>query len=239
MTFDSDDQFLVSTFESIVASLPVDVVEEAKLNGSYYDFHIKTKEYIIVPNAINFTFKYMHLIQQATPEYWEKVSRGWAKLISPTFHGPQDENAKNKIILEFDRIYSSDHYDIMPPILKKDEQFTYFKNLEDEATKIDATMMAGFKFSKLYEKGVEHIWNDDVTLYIFPRNDVSFYGMVHGKLTMLYPKWNSYCWAVELPKFITDTSTTPKIVKFKQFDIDDEQETIRLMLGAPSKDLFK
>lgn len=210
MTFASDDQFLVPVFESIVASLPPEYIEEAKLNGSYYDFHIKTTDYIIIPNAINFTFKYMHLIKQSSPEYWANVSKGWAKLISPTFYGPDDAPAKANIIAEFDRIYNSDHFNVMPPVVKKDEQFTYFKNLEDQATELETTMMTAFRFSKLYEAGVAHTWNDDVTLYVFPRNDVSLYGTVNGKLTMLYPKWNAYGWATELPKFITNTQEIPK-----------------------------
>ena len=239
MTFDIDNQFLVPTFENIVAALPTELVEESKHNGSYYDFHIKTVDYIIVPKNINFTFKYMHLIQQYSPEYWANVTKGWSRLISPNFGDTFNDQARAQMNATFDNCYNSDYYNIMPPIVKQDEQFIYFKNLEAEATELDTTIKTAFQFSKLYESKAEHRWDDQVTLYIFPVNDVSFYGMVNGKLTMVYPKWNSFLWSVELPKYITNTTEIPKIVKFKQFDISTEQETIRLMNGALSKDLFK
>lgn len=237
--FDLDDLFLVETFEDIVSALPKEYIYEAKINGSYYDFHIKTTEYIIVPLSINFTFKYVHLIKQYSPDYWDKLTRGWSKLISPLFGDPQDSYAKSKINLVFDNIYSSDHYNIMPPVIKKDDTFVYFKNLESVSTPLNLSVLAAYKFSKLYSNPVEHQWNEHVNVYVFPVNDISFYGMVDNRLTMLYPKWNSHRWSSELPKFIVDTRNLSSIVKFKPFNIYNEQETIRLMNGAPDKEFFK
>lgn len=239
MKFDHDDEFLVSTFEHIIQSLPQETIDVAKRNGSYYDFHIKTDDHIIVPKAINFTFKYVHLIKEHDPEYWEKLLRGWDKLISPQFGDPLDTVAVTRINEAFDRVYANDQYGIMPPIEHQDDEFIYFKNLESVATPVTVSVTAAYQFSKLYEHPVVHQWNEYVNVFIFPVNNMRFYGMVNGKLTMLYPKWNAHRWSIEMPKFIIDTRNLNKIIKFKQFDINQEQETIRIMNGAPSREVFK
>jgi hypothetical protein len=237
--FDLDDQFLVKTFENIVCHLPESLIRESKANGSYYDFHIKTSEFIIVPHAMNFTFKYVHLIKDNDPEYWSRLIKGWDKLISPNFGDPLDILNKTSANLSFDDTYNHDAYGIMPPLLHRDDHFMYFKNLETEAEPLSLTMTTAFKFSKLYSDPVIHKWNDYVNIYIFPVNNIGFYGLVNNKLTMLYPKWNSYRWSIELPKFIVDSKNLGCILKFKQFDIDAEQETIRIMNGALDKEIFR
>jgi glycosyltransferase involved in cell wall biosynthesis len=239
MAFDHDDQFLVSTFESIIQALPPDLIEQGKSNGSYYDFHIKTEEYIIVPKHMNFTFKYVHLIKQHDPEYWERLLKGWDKLISPLFGDPLDPIPVNKINATFDQVYTNNMYGIMPPVEREDDDFIYFKNLESVATPLTVSVTAAAKFAKLYENPVEHQWNEHVKVYVFPVNNTRFYGMVNGELKMLYPKWNAHRWSTELPKFIIDTRDLNKIMKFKQFDINQEQETIRIMNGAAAREVFK
>ena len=239
MAFDHDDGFLVSTFENIIQALPQELIDQGKLNGSYYDFHIKTDEYIIVPRSMNFTFKYVHLIKQHDPEYWDKLLKGWDKLISPLFGDPLDPIAVKSINEKFDQVYAADMYGIMPPIAKQDNEFIYFKNLESVAKPVPVSVTAAYQFSKLYETPVEHQWNEYVKVYVFPVNNTRFYGIVDGKLTMLYPKWNAHRWSIEVPKFIIDTRDLNKIIKFKQFDINTEQETIRIMNGAPAREIFK
>jgi hypothetical protein len=237
--FDNDDLFLVKTFEDIVQSLPAELILAAKANGSYYDFHIKTDEHIIVPKAINFTFKYVHLIKEHDPEYWEKLLLGWKHIISPMFGDPLDDTNRHRINAVFDNIYSQDIYGIMPPLEYATDEFLYFSNLEKVAKPVTMSAMSAHRFLKLYSNPVEHMWNEHVKTYIFPVNNVRFYGIVNDKLVLLYPKWNAHRWSPELPKFIIDTRDLNKIIKFHPFNIDEEQNTIRIMNGSAKKEVFR
>lgn len=237
--FDHDDMFLVKTYENIVSVLPHDVIECAKANSSYYDFHIKTPEHIIVPKNINFTFKYLHLIKEDNPEYWQKLIKGWNTVISPNFGDPLDIDCRKQINDHFDQLVSTDYFNILPPILNEDDNFFYFKNLETEATEVPMSITSASRFRRLYDEPVVHKWNEHVNVFLFPVNNTCFYGLVNGRLTMLYPKWNSFRWSYEMPKFIINTLNPNKIFKFKEFDVDKEQVSIRMMNGMPEKELFR
>lgn len=236
--FDHDDAFLVNTYESIVSNLPDDVINTAKSNRSYYDFHIKTAEHIIVPRHINFTFKYLHLIKEDNPEYWNKLLKGWNTVISPNFGDPLDPANKRAINDHFDKLLAEDYFDILPPLVDQDDTFLYFKNLEREAKEVTMSITSASLFHKLYDEPVVHKWNEEVNVFLFPVNNTCFYGLVNNRLTMLYPKWNAFRWSYEMPKFIINTQHPSKIVKFKNFDVETEQISIRMMNGMPKKELF-
>lgn len=237
--FDPDNMFLVDTFEAIVATLPTELIAEAQQNGSYYNFHIKTKDVIMVPRAINFAFKHLHLIKQHSPEYWEHVIRSWNSIVTPDFGDPLEPVKREGMIRTFEDVYYNDPYGIMPPVVQLTDDFIIFQNLEEIAKPLEMGVLAAHKISQLYQNVVTHQWNDTTTLYVFPVNNTSFYGTIDGKLVLVYPVWDAYRWSFEIPKFICDTRHLSKIIKFKPFDINQEQESIRRMNGAPDKKLFQ
>lgn len=237
--FDPDNAFLVETFEQLVSNLPASMLDEARQNGSYYNFHIKTDNEIIVPRQINFVFKYLHLVKQHSPDYWEKVVRSWNSILTPTFGDPLDPDRRSCLISTFDAVYDNDHYGIMPAVVDKNDDFTVFENIENKVDDVELSMSSALKFMQLYNNTAEHQWNPDTKVYVFPANNVMFYGLLDGKLKLVYPVWDAFRWSFEYPKFICDTRHLTKIIKFKPFNIDNEQESIRRMNGSPDKQLFR
>ena len=238
MNFDSDNLFLVKEFEKSIAGLPKNIIDEAKSNGSYYNFYCKTSTHIIVPKDINFTFKYFHLIAEDNPEYFDRVIAGWNKVLHPEFGDPFDATEKNKVISTFDDIYNNDKFDILPPKQIITDKCIWFKNVESIAEPLELKMTVAHKFKTLYDSAIPHVWRNKITIKLFPVNDISYYGMVNGRLTLLYPIWNSYRWSVETPAYIIDERTPLKVLQYKKFDVNTEQISIRMMNGQLPKELF-
>jgi len=236
--FDQDNYFLVQTFEQLASLLPDATVEEAKRNNSYYHFHFRTAQQVIVPRSINFTFKYIHLINQHNPEYFARMQSGWNRVLPAEFGDALDLEQRALIINRFEQITRSDEFDIMPPIEYEDDNFIYYTNLEQQATPAQLTAVAAHRFSQLYAKTKEYTWRDGVRLYLFPVNDVSYYGFVNNEIKMLYPIWNSWRWSYEVPKYIMNGDTPERVFQFGKFDVQREQISIRMMNGNLPKELF-
>lgn len=227
--FHEDNSFLIETYENLLKSLNSEIIEFSKNNNSYYNFHLKTDDFIIVPEEINFNFKFLHLIKKHDPVYWSKVVFNWKKKMGDNFVDPTtNESAKNKFLQQVDSIIHTDYYDINPTLIKHDNGLLYYENLEKYSQPIKLTPLKAHFFKTLYEKTFKIDWFG-VDIFLFPVNDIKYYGEVNGQIKLIYPIWDAYRWSYEIPKFICDSNHKNKIVKLKQFDISYEQESIRLM----------
>ena len=236
--FHPDNTFLIETYDSLLSSVNIDIIEHAKKNNSYYNFHLKTDDYIIVPESINFNFKFLHLIKEHDPIYWKKIVYNWNKNISENFVDPATNNeSKKELLKKIDDKILCDHYNINPKILKRENGLLYYDNLEKRSIPLKLSPLKAHFFRQLYKKSVKLDWCG-TDIFLFPVNDLSYYGEVDGQIKLIYPIWDAYRWSYEIPKFICDSRYSSKIMKFEQFDIQVEQESIRLMNHSIPKESF-
>jgi len=199
--FHKDNMFLVESFEEETKNICEAIIDQNKLEGSYYDFHIITDDHVIVPKKINFTLKYFHLIKNYSPTYFNNLMESWKNVIPKNLYNIlQYKEDIDKVITQFDNIILNDEFDILPNMSTNDN-LLYYDLIDGDAVKFN--IITAYKFKKLYAKLQEQfIYINSERIYIFPVNDIAFYTLVDNNLKLKYPKWNSFRWSTQMPKYI-------------------------------------
>ena len=212
-SFTEDNDFLIKPFLEVVAKLPVEYINEAKENGSYYNFFIETKEYIIVPKCINFIFKYYNYMKDFSPNYVSNLEEGLLNdgidLCNFNF---------NDINEAFDNIINEDEYNVLPEKIIIDDDFIYYKNIKS----VDISLVM---FANYYKK-IENTSIDNIIIFATPLQD--YYTVDNNRLILKYPIWNAFKWGIENPKFVTNYNND--ILKFKKIESGNDQVAVILSL---------
>lgn len=217
--FTEDNDFLIEPFLKVISNLPDKYIQEAKKNGSYYNFFIETKDYIIVPKLYNFVFKYIRYMKEYSPTYVEKLESNFKNYNIDLKNLDIDNINKH-----FDNMIYMDTLQILPKIIIDDDHFIYYENIS-ETSSLSLIQFAN-KYSKCINFIKEHM--HDGNIFIFPNHICDYYIIKDDKLILKYPIWNAFRWSYELPKFVTNLKND--IFKFKKFDSANDQKSIMLML---------
>ena len=220
--FEKDNEFLTPLFLEAVSAMLTDgiitasEVETSKINGSYYNFYIKTKKFLIVPIKMRFVLVYLNYLKLASPEYFNNTMEFWNKTLIANNRTSLIDLYKNETLLmvginEFDNYRNTNP--IFPKIITETDYYTVYENLE-YLPKISGNIITLNRFKKLYEKVQPTQYSE---LYIFPTNDISYYRIDENKqLKLIYPIFNSYKWNYILPDCIYDPSAENNYIYFNK-----------------------
>lgn len=212
-----DNNFMIQTFNNICDKVDKKIIDASKLNGSYNNFYFEYNGVLMIPKEISFSFLYLDLIKKDNPIYYKKLIHSWS--IIKIFDDPTiNHEFKDLVVNKFYEIINKNIFKILPELIKEDSMFWYFKKTKHRQKKLHIKQLLFFK--NLYDINCS-IEYKGLVINLFPVNNTDFY---YGDT--IIPKWNSFRWSIELPKFIINNKG--EFLKFKKFKLPD-QLTIILM----------